>query len=411
MKVTIIMGRGIEGCGVSKYTVEMTKWLERNGHDYTIIASKDKTWSRKDAHSFKNLMHLKFSVDENIETIINKCNEADFVIVNSLPSRKYGASKGHDPKVGINFIRIINEVKSKIVLIQHDHNKLSIVRNDGLEEYVKRADVIFAHSPDGDFAREVQKMNGTSGFMSFVENTEPRKIMNFQPGMYFDEVRQKYWKPISQQDKMVHRWVGRTTFWKGFGLMFDFHNNYLKNSGALTVLEGIEKSPAYIDFKNRFDFTPMLDKNPDKEDLTSHYGDKAVVFSFFKNVELLERMSKSGFGYQLSLMDPRFIEHSIEYTHCEVAATGCIPVFRKEYGDACKHIKHGDPLSQCKDSGTIWLSDSNMQECMDLITRINNDDSMREDWREKAFEFYKSHQDASVAFDRLFSDIRNELNV
>ena len=34
MKVAIIMGRGIEGCGVTKFTVEQTKWLKKNGYDY-----------------------------------------------------------------------------------------------------------------------------------------------------------------------------------------------------------------------------------------------------------------------------------------------------------------------------------------------------------------------------------------
>ena len=30
MKIAIIMGRGIEGCGVTKFTVEQTKWLAKN---------------------------------------------------------------------------------------------------------------------------------------------------------------------------------------------------------------------------------------------------------------------------------------------------------------------------------------------------------------------------------------------
>ena len=38
MRVAILMGRGVEGCGITKYTVEMTKWLAANGHDFKVIA-------------------------------------------------------------------------------------------------------------------------------------------------------------------------------------------------------------------------------------------------------------------------------------------------------------------------------------------------------------------------------------
>lgn len=406
MRVTIMMGRGLEGCGVSKYSVEMAKYLKNNGHQYTIVASKDKSWSRKDAHVFDNLVHLKFADDNNIETVVNICNESDIVVLNSLPSRPMGASKGHDPKVGINFRKIINQINPPVVLIQHDHNKLSIIRNDGLEEVVNRSNVIFSHAPNNDFALEVSKMQGTTGLANFFDdNTVEKQIHNFQPGMNFDDVRSIYWKPIEETNPLVHRWIGRTTFWKGFELMFNFARNQLTPAGCLTILEGIEKSPAFLDFKNKFEFNNLLDKNPDTTDLTDYYGKLPVVFTLFKNAPLLERMSTTGFGYQLSNMDPKYIKHSIEYTHCEIVATGAIPVFRKEYGDSCEHYEYGVPLSSHPRSGTIWLSTNNMEECMNTVRKLCNDPIMRDDWREMAYDFYKLHQDSEFAFKRLFDTI------
>jgi hypothetical protein len=410
MRVTIVMGRGLEGCGVSKYSVEMAKYLKSHGHQYTIVASKDKSWSRKDAHVFDNLVHLKFADESNISTIVNICNESDMVILNSLPSRPMGASKGHDPKVGINFRKILDQVSTPVVLIQHDHNKLSIIRNDGLEEVVNRSDIIFSHAPNNDFVNEVKKMNGSTGLANFLDdNVSEKRIFNFQPGMNFDDVKNTYWKSIEQINPRVHRWIGRTTFWKGFELMFNFARNHLTPTGCLTILEGIEKSPAFLDFKNKFEFNNLIDKNPDNTDLTEYYGKLPVVFTLFKNAPLLERMSTTGFGYQLSNMDPKYIHRSIEYTHCEIVATGAIPVFRKEYGDSCTHAKYGDPLTACSRTGTIWLSNNNMEECMNTIRMLENDSAMRDDWREMAFEFYKSHQNSEEVFQRLFNTIFSEI--
>lgn len=45
MKIAIVMGRGVEGCGVTKYCVELEDWLIKNSYDTTVYASKDKKWS------------------------------------------------------------------------------------------------------------------------------------------------------------------------------------------------------------------------------------------------------------------------------------------------------------------------------------------------------------------------------
>ena len=49
MKVAIILGRGIEGCGVTRYALEEQKWYINNGIQCDIYAGTDKKWGRKDA--------------------------------------------------------------------------------------------------------------------------------------------------------------------------------------------------------------------------------------------------------------------------------------------------------------------------------------------------------------------------
>lgn len=396
------MGRGIEGCGVTKFTVEQTKWLAKNGYDFTVYSSKDKSWTRKNAHDVSNVVQLKFAKPEETQKMIDGCNAANVVIINSLPSI------GHSEECINQFKRFLNEVQKPIVLVQHDHSSLSIKRNAAIDESIGKASVLFGHSNRNDFACLVESSTGGGGLADFLlHENEVKTILNFQPGMDFDSVRAKYWKPIEQTDPIMHKWIGRTTSWKGYVQMFKFHSEYLRQGGYITTFEGIEKSPAYLSFRELSEFHGHIESAIDSVKL--NVNEPAYVFGPFINSEMLERMSKVGFGYQLSILDERFIERSIEYTHCEVICTGVVPVFRKGYGERCTHRKFGDKLINCKDNGTIWLDDNNMQPAFDLLNKLAKDPVMRNEYREQAFEFYKLHQDSQYTFDEMMKKIKEKL--
>lgn len=401
MKIAIIMGRGIEGCGVTKFTVEQTKWLGKNGHDFVVYSSKDKSWTRKNAHDVSNVVQLKFAKPEETNKMIEGCNNADVVIINSLPSI------GHPEKCINEFKRAINEITKPIVLIQHDHSSLSIKRNAAIDDSIGKASILFGHSANNDFAKYVSKVTEGGGLTGFFDEDNSKTILNFQPGMDFDAVRAKYWKDIYHTDPNMHKWIGRTTSWKGYVQMFKFHNEFLRPNGYITTFEGIEKSPAYLGFRELSEFHGMIDKDISGVNLENNQP--AYVFGPFINDEMLQRMSRVGFGYQLSVLDERFIQRSIEYTHCEVACTGVVPVFRKTYGERCTHRKFGDKLINCKDTGTIWLDDNDMQPAFDLVDKLSKDCVMRDEYREMAFEFYKQHQDSEHTFAEMMKQIEDNL--
>lgn len=401
MKIAIIMGRGIEGCGVTKFTLEQAKWLEKNGHTYTIYASKDKSWTRKDSHDVKNIVQFKFANATETDKMILGCNNSDVVIVNSLPSI------GHPEKCISEFIRTIKSITKPIVLIQHDHSMLSIRRNAGVSEAIQVAKILFGHSKNNDFAKFVEAETGGGALASFFEEDKSKKILNFQPGMDFDSVKKKYWLPIKEQDPIMNKWIGRTTSWKGYVQMFKFHNEFLRPGGFITTFEGIEKSPAYLGFRELSEFNPHI-----ADDITTTKLEKnqpVYVFGPFKNEDMLHRMAKCGFGYQLSLLDERYIERSVEYTHCEVVCSGVVPVFRKKYGERCHHRKTGDPLISHKETGTIWLDDDNMAPSFELLQRLSKDLIMREDMRNQAFEFYRSHQDSEFTFAEMMKTVKENI--
>ena len=44
--IALIMGRGVEGCGVTRYTIEYKNWLEKQGKEVVVYALKEKSFSR-----------------------------------------------------------------------------------------------------------------------------------------------------------------------------------------------------------------------------------------------------------------------------------------------------------------------------------------------------------------------------
>ena len=396
--VAIIMGRGIEGCGVTKFTIEQCKYYERNGYTYKVFASKDKSWTRKNAHNTDNIHQLKFAKDEEVDAMIQEVNASDVAIINSLPalSLKEEAIE--------NFKRMLNEIKVPVALIQHDHAMQSIRRNGALDEAIEKADIIFVHSTTNDFAKYAGEKVG--GSVTLFGEEEGTPIVAFQPGMYFDEVKEKYWKE-SCEDQHHHKWIGRTTSWKGYIEMFKYHNNYLMPNDMLTTFEGIERSPAFLGFRELSEFNNLLGENIDEVDLFEAHGSHVQVFGPYVQEEMLERMSKVGFGYQLSRMKPHFIQRSIEYTHCEVVCTGTIPVFNKKYGDACTHRHYGKKFTDCENSGTIWFDENNFDETLGQMLELYDNPEKRDKMRNDAYEFYKLHQDASHTFTDIMENIKN----
>jgi hypothetical protein len=401
--ISIILGRGIEGCGVTKFTIEQCKYFEKSSaYKYKVFASKDKSWTRKDAHSTNHIQQLKFANDDDVDEMIKEINESDIAIINSLP-----ASSLKEKPIE-NFKRMLDQIDVPVVLIQHDHSMQSIRRNAALDEAIRKADIIFVHSTSNDFAKYAREKVG-GGVTLF--GTEPgTSIIAFQPGMYFDDVRNKYWKSECLNPKH-HKWIGRTTSWKGYQEMFKYHNAHLAPSGMLTTFEGIERSPAYLGFRELSVFKGLLGENIDTYDFSDGYGSDVHVFGPYIQEEMLERMSNVGFGYQLSRMKEHFIQRSIEYTHCEVVCTGTIPVFNKRYGDACTHRLYNKKLTACENSGTIWLDENNLEENLNQMLEIDNDTALREKMRNEAYSFYKSHQDASYTFNDMMVSIAENIDV
>ena len=393
--VALVMGRGYEGCGVSAFTIEQYKWYIKHGWNVRVLVVNDYKWQmRNTSHDQHMFEFFKIASTTGLEAFQKALDASDLVIINSIPSTQ------HKPLCVQNFYGSIEAYAGKVVLVQHDHSIIAIKRNVGMLRAIDRANLIFAHSTSSDFANYVIEHTTPTAFdLLTSQDFAQKKIFPFQPGLDFDSVRSLYWKPVECHDVMAHRWIGRNTSWKGIGQMINFHSSHLRKFGAITIMEGVDRNPAFIDLAKKYEFINSTRIDP-KDQI---YSPDMLPYAhnIFNKSEMLERMSMSGFGYQLSVLPEKFIDRQIEYTHCEVACSGTIPVFRKNYGLRCTHRKSGNKLFNDKHTGTVWFDDDNLDATFEQIKQLTASNSMRDEYRHMAFEYYKEHQDSEYTFKEM----------
>lgn len=398
MKVAIILGRGVEGCGVTRCAIE----FQRAHPGTKIFATLDKKWGRRNGMDFQCEEFLAADWSQ-CEQVIKDVNENfDVFIVHSIPS------KDHPKECGDNFVKILDEIKIKKAMIHVDHSVKSLHNNARLEDICNKVEVIMTHSDTGVFAKWLKKMRiGT-------------RFTTMGLGFNYDATRSQYWKPIEKQDSKKLRWIGRTARWKGPDLMLDFHQEELRSAGFCTILEGLEASISYFavlyydnhekqkprDVINKFRVRPEFNENTKFTHGEEVYGGPAYCYPQYVNVECMERMSLSAFGSDLYHLNPEQYGNNIENCHAECVAVGTVPIFHKHFGDNIIHRVTGDPCTNYDKSGTIWLDRDNFSTAGELVKKLSADPVLRDEWREMAFEFWKQHSDSKI----VVADILEKIN-
>ena len=55
LKIAVIYGQGLEGCGVSATTTQLQLWANKTGAIVTPFIFKNKTYIRSSAHEIQNI--------------------------------------------------------------------------------------------------------------------------------------------------------------------------------------------------------------------------------------------------------------------------------------------------------------------------------------------------------------------
>jgi|GEM_PF-2269103 hypothetical protein len=405
-KIAIILGRGVEGCGVTRCAVEFQKATPNT----KIFATLDKKWARRDTMVFDK-DEFTCGKSEEMTRVLDEVNENfDMVLVYSVPSKK------HPEDCQINFVKLVQGITLPKAIVQLDHKMQSLSRNGKFDEICNSVDVLMTHSLESDFTRWAKRENVNTPFKKMAL------------GFTYDDHREKYWLPIDEQDHKTVRWIGRLSGWKGPNLMMDFHAQQLMEENYITILEGLEASigwagilyekgdnkngkPFYKDHEIVNHFRPRKELNEVKftEDLHGKEtpGSGSYLYPPYTNVDCMERMAKSAFGSDLYHLKAHMYGNNIENCHAEVVASGTIPIFHKHFCDNVIHRITGNPVTKDSHSGTIGLDHTNFEETKKLMVKLSNDPVMRDEWREMAFTYWKKHSNADICTNEIITNLEN----
>lgn len=399
MKTIILLGRGTEGCGVTQCAIQMQKVTGA-----TILSANDKKWGGAKG---LDIQQLEMSVGKEYEAMAQQINQYDLCIVYSVPS------KSHPEDCQENFLKLLDLINTRKAFINVDHKAASIARNANLAEVCKKVDVIMTHSMENDFCKFMRK------------NKIQTPLTKMGLGFDYDGHRAKYWRPIEEQQHNMVRWIGRTAMWKGPSLMIDYHQDALMKEDFITVLEGLEASIQYplvlyrdnkednpIDRRKVENYFRPEKKYGDVKFTNDLYGKEdiqkgAYLYPQYINEDCMRRLSLSAFGSDLYHLKAETYGDNIENCHAECIASGTVPLFHKHFCDNVIHPVQGKPISQCQNSGTLGVDYTNFEECRQTMVKLKNDPSMRDDWREMSFEFWKQHSDGKTVVEDIMEKAIN----
>jgi len=102
------------------------------------------------------------------------------------------------------------------------------------------------------------------------------------------------------------------------------------------------------------------------------------------------------------MLDDNFSKDVIENAMFEIAAVGCIPVFRKRWADNFKLVKNRTLGSyQFAETGMIFLDEENPKAAVELMNMLAKDKKKYDEARETAYNFMKTFFDVKPVYTKL----------
>lgn len=403
MKNTLfLMGRGIEGAGNTRISIELYEHFKKIGGNVKIVANSEKKWPRKDAHENEIELH-NFAKHE--------FNESGFdtIMVMSVPAKKFTA-EGHE-----NFTSYLEREKlkgSKIVYLQCDHSIHSIARNyyadpNFTKRFLDSVDLILTHTRENDFSAK------------FLPKRYPDRTIEILPGILsaadFDGIKKAEWK--ERVPKSV-RFIGRGAGWKGWEHVVNWHRDSLHKRGYTLQVEGIEMSIGVAQFllkDIKLDRSPKDGISPKytKEDMLEvrkNLEDRSLgaqIYPPYKREEALERMRYTRFAAFFTYLGAH-TGGMLEITFHECIATKTVTIIRKELYD-CAVLNDGTYLREHKpeDIGLVVIDLENPKDAEDLLDRLDESESLYTEYADKAYNFFSKRFNREEFGDFVYSRVNS----
>lgn len=389
MKIALVLAKGVEGCGLTRHTIEFYNWLIKEGHDATIYAAIEKRWPR---HKTTDIIATEFK-RKDIPKIAAQLEEHDVVYYTSYPHKSVGDEFNED------FIQhciygLKNPIKVGNCL---DHNTANLAKNYKYWEIMTNMDAMFNYSARSNFANKLRE---------HAPNT-PLIEMNLNPYDY--DAWNNVVIPTEEQERRV-TYFGRFAGFKDPFRMFDIMN-LLKDQNFVTEARGVERSmgalPMFLEEDRKTARSDVFEVNEKKNPVTyPQHNDKLYIYGPYNLAEGMAELGKSMFGAEFFNLPERLYGSMIEYAMCEVIAAGTIPLFDKHWGEHVIHRTEGVPFIELEDFA-IFVDRDNVEASIPQMLELANDHKRRDKFRKNSLRLAKLHNAPEVVNTDLFEVISN----
>lgn len=324
MKIAQVLGRGIEGAGVSRYAYEMNQWLLKNNYQADVLVINEKKWPRMKKAPIK----VYETIDQyNTDELVNLFNSYDYIFIHSVPSIK------HSKDCQDRFKEAVERTSTPKVIFQNDHKLQSLSRNANFLDICKSCDRIASFGINTPFYLKVKDVLGEqealNRYVHLHNSFDTSKLLQYQKENHLNRIT----------------YLGRYATFKDPKRMLSLLNVNTTHNCELECI-GIERSIGAV--SNFFWIDPKTPILNDKiefftqlQPVENRDFNKLYVFGPYDWEEGVEALSNSMFGASFYHLPPETYGDNIEYAQVEMVGVGCIPIFDYGFGESVHAYENG----------------------------------------------------------------------
>jgi len=367
LKIALIYGKNLDGCGVTRGGHELAIWAKKVGAIVDLYAY-DKKATRSAGHTDVESIFYK---ENEVSSIAKRINENyDIAMFMSYATNKHPESYGRDFYYKM-FLGITRPIKAFYV---HDINAMQVDRTQYLVPMVVNTDVLFHFDTDTWFSKTVDKL----GFQKIGD-----RLHKYTLWLNFDDLnsyRQKY----TLESKL--RGMTSVTRWsslKNVGRSIDIMRNLKEiDPDQDCQVYGIERSiGAKFDIIDRPDITYVNNGSGkrDKDGPVEVYGPVA-------RAEGLEKVASHLFASSFFSLPKAHQNYGnrMEYSQIEIAGSGTIPVFDKDWAEN-NHVRDGRRYIDIPYSA-IYTDGTNTREVAEQLIALSNNSEELKKYRDVSYQ-------------------------
>ena len=375
MKIAIVFGKGLDGCGVEKYAAVFQEFLSE---EVDVFSLKEKSFTRSGCHIGP---YKEFLPEDMRETAKMLDENYDIVIYNSYP----GNSNKPSTIRSFFFDLMLNVNKPITVGMMHEIKKANYERIPMHIAIANQCDQVYNFSTTTDYSTAVK---------SILTHKKDR-IRRFAMPMGINYKS----TPFEQKEKRII-YAGRWTSMKGPNRILNFLN--IPNNEFKANLIGIERSIGakgdIIDHPN-CTYQPKFDNW--KEDI-----DNFSIFGPYPYDVGQELLSTSMFGYSGFTLpkEPQNYGDRMEYSQMEIFINGTIPVFDKHYGE--NNVDSNGVRYIDNDKIALWSAEKDLSDVYDQMVEIANNKELYEEYVKNGKEFVYREVSSDIVVPAFVKEIQ-----